>query len=521
MALLILNEGSPDQRVFELHEGANTIGRAKTNDVYVLHKSLSRVHAQVSIRRDGASVEDLGSKNGVSVDGARIQQYELHGAHRIKCGDLVFSFVGDDAESGRNRAPTPTFVVDMTQAAGSRRLDQLLSMESGGSALNLRATSPEARARDKLQILLRVSALLASPAPIDDVLARILELVFEVLDVDRAAILMAEDGDAEPRVTRTRPGAPARVGFSRQIVRYVIDHGVAALFADALADPRLADDRSLLAQSVCASMCAPLRPRDQLLGVLYVDNVTRPERFGQEDLEFLSSFANQAGIAIDNAILSAKLADEAVSRSNLLRFFPPRAIDAIIESGGSLEVTETEASVLFCDISGYTALSSKLEPRTVIALLNTFFPVMSDIVFRHEGTLEKFIGDALLAVWGAPFAREDDAVRAVRAAIDMQRAVSEVNSRSPLSEDIAIHVGINSGRVAAGNIGSQQYLQYATIGDATNVAARICSVAKEGEIWIDERTAERLGTDLALEPLGEVYVKGKTEPVRLFRVPWR
>jgi adenylate cyclase len=240
-------------------------------------------------------------------------------------------------------------------------------------------------------------------------------------------------------------------------------------------------------------MCAPLKARGRLLGALYVDNLTRPDRFNQEDLEFLSAFANQAAIAVDNAVLSSKLAEEAVARSNLLRFFPPTSIEAILAGGASLEAMETEATALFCDVSGYTELSSALAPRDVIGLLNEYFPVMADVVFKHEGTLEKYIGDALLAVWGAPLPRP-----------------------------LAIHVGVNTGLVAAGNIGSSRYLQYATIGDATNVASRICDAAAPGEIVVDARTAQGVATaGMALESLGRVALKGKAEPEELFRVSWR
>jgi adenylate cyclase len=511
VARLIFHPGKSDEEVFDLVDGANNIGRTNDNHVFVLHESLSRSHARLSLTANGVTIEDLGSKNGTFVDGIRITKHTLRGASYIKCGDVVFSFVPEGGSLPLARSATaqqtPTLVCDTDPLR--RPLDQLLGDKS------------ETAAADKLQILLRVSELLSSPAPIDEVLARILDLVFEILDVDRGVILMLDEaGVPVPRVSKTRPGVDAK--HSRQIVSYVLERGVAALFADTKSDPRLAEGGSIVAQSICASMCAPLKPRDRMLGVLYVDNLTRPDRFQQEDLAFLLAFANQAAIAIDNALLSAKLAEEAVARNNLVRFFPPAAIEAIMHSGGSLEPIETEATVLFSDISGFTALSAELSPRDIIALLNGYFPVMADIVFKHEGTLEKYIGDALLAVWGAPFSRPDDAVRTVRAAIDMQRAMHRLNEQFALSSELRIHIGINSGIVAAGNIGSAHYLQYATVGDATNVAARVCGVAKEREILIDARTAERLPSgSFTLGALAPVNVKGKVDPLQLFRVDWQ
>lgn len=534
MARLILKPGKPDEQIFELGDGVATIGRTKNNQVFVLHKSLSRTHARITMDGDVALLEDLGSKNGTFVDGVRIDRRELRGGHYIKCGDVVFSYAprsGTTLPPPRHLAEptigTPTIVYDVGRDPTRRPLEQLLRERTGpaamgeGTALNLRASLAAERSREKLQILLKVSELLSSPADIDDVLGRIMELAFQILDVDRGTILLlTPEGAPVPRVSKSRSGFQSAEGnYSSQIVSWVIERGSAAVFGDTQADPRLRDAASIMVQSICASMCAPLKARDKTLGVLYVDNLTRPDRFGEEDLEFLSAFANQAAVAIDNAMLRSELAEEAVARSNLLRFFPPSAIEAIMgHGGGSLEAIETEATAVFCDISGYTALSAGLTPRQVIDLLNAYFPRMADIVFRHEGTLEKYIGDAMLAVWGAPFRKPDDPLRAVKAAVDMQRAMTLLNREIDLGHELRIHVGVNTGRVAAGNIGSDRYLQYATIGDATNVAARICDVAGAGEVLIDAVTRERIGDAMPLEAIPPVSVKGKDLPLQLYRV---
>jgi adenylate cyclase len=178
--------------------------------------------------------------------------------------------------------------------------------------------------------------------------------------------------------------------------------------------------------------------------------------------------------------------------------------------------------VLFSDISGYTSMSSRMKPTEIIQLLNEYFPVMAEVVFRHEGTLEKYIGDALLAVWGVPLEHGDDAQRAVRAAIEMQRGIDQLNERWAGKREIGIHIGISTGPVAAGNIGSDQYIQYAAIGDTTNVASRVCNEARRGEIVICDRTAAHLaGTDIRLADMGLVHLRGKPNPTQLHRVEWK
>jgi adenylate cyclase len=406
-------------------------------------------------------------------------------------------------------------------------MDELLGrrLERGeSSALKVRRASQDDRAHDKLQVLLKVSQLLSSPGSIEALLERILDLVFQIMEVDRAAILLVDPatGKLVPRVARLANGeSPSGAFYSQRIVDYVRNQSVAALFSDARVDPRLDAAASVVLQSIQASMCAPLKPRDEVLGVLYVDNLTRPNGFSEEDLEFLTAFANQAAIALDNSMLVRRLEEEAV----LVRFFPPTTLKKLqMARGAPLETIETEVTVLFSDISGFTALCSQLEPRQVVDLLNDYFPVMADIVFKYEGTLEKYIGDALMAVWGAPFSHPDDADRAVRAAVEMQRALAQLNARwrAQGRPELQIHVGLNTGRVAAGNIGSEQYLQYATIGDATNVASRVCSAAKDGEIRMNSTTFERW-RDRAwpAHALPPTSVKGKQEELNLYLLDWR
>jgi len=212
----------------------------------------------------------------------------------------------------------------------------------------------------------------------------------------------------------------------------------------------------------------------------------------------------------------------AVSNERLSRFFAPEIAARITHEPEAMAfAVESRVTVLFTDISGFTAMSSTMQPQHVMGLLNDYFPTMVDIVFRHGGTLEKFVGDALLAIWGAPFAHADDADRAVAAAIEMQRAVGPLNARLAAAghPPIAIHVGLSSGPAAAGYVGTERYVQYAVIGDTTNVASRVCSAAGAGEILVTEATRAALGLPgVRLEPLPPVAVKGKIEPLVLHRV---
>ena len=213
---------------------------------------------------------------------------------------------------------------------------------------------------------------------------------------------------------------------------------------------------------------------------------------------------------------------EAVSNERLSRFFSPEIAARIAtEPEITVRAAECRVTVLFSDISGFTSLSSRMRPQEVVDLLNAYFPRMVEIVFRHGGTLEKFVGDALLAVWGAPVERPDDADRAVRAALEMQAAVGGFNAtRAARGEPpIAVHIGIASGEAAAGYIGTDGYIQYAVIGDTTNVASRICSAAGPGEILVGEQTRGRISPGVfVLEPMPPIAAKGKDRPVSVHLV---
>lgn len=524
MPRVIVNPGHRDERVHEIDVGVTTIGRGREADIRVSNKSLSRQHARLIVDVTGSiTIIDDGSKNGTFVDGQRIDDASPLGDNQLFCcGDVPFLL--NNAEYS---IPAPETIVReiSSEASWSRVQDLLDDARKRKRSGFVRPRLPKS-AEGRLQVLLDVARLLSSPESIDKQLHKILDLVFSILEIDRAAILMLDEASGEfgPPVVESRRGdSLGGEVYSKHILNYVRERSVAALFSDAAIDPRLEDADSIHMSSVRSSMCAPLRSQDRVIGVLYVDNLTIPSVFSGEDLELLSAFAAQAGIAIENSRLYQQLSHEAVARNNLLRFFPPTTIAQLLERPSlTAEAIETEVTALFCDISGFSGMSATMHPRDVVALLNRYFPIVTEIVFEHEGTLEKYIGDALLAVWGAPFRRDDDARRAVQAAVAMQRAIERLTSELAGAPPLRIHIGLNTGPVAAGNIGSEHYLQYATIGDATNLASRICNVARAGEIALGVPTLERLGgrIDWPIEGPEFHEVKGRSEPLPVYKLRW-
>jgi adenylate cyclase len=525
MARVIANPGHHDERVYDLAVGATLIGRGRDSEIRVINKSLSRQHARIMIERTGrATIEDVGSKNGTFVDGRRVKQaVELEDGLHFSCGDVVFQY-----STAEYSIPPPESMIQEISAEATRVLvNDLLSHARNRRSSGLGRPKLPKTAEGRLQVLLEVARLLSSPRDIERQLHKILDLVFSILDIDRVALIMIDEESGEFGAPIVESRREATLGdtpntYSKHILNYVRERSVAALFSDAAVDPRLEGAHSINLTSVRSSMCAPLKPHDEVIGVLYVDNLTIPAAFIGEDLEVLSAFAAQAAIAIENARLYQRLQNEAIARANLMRFFPPTTVAQLLKDPKLTEVVETEVTALFCDISGFSQMSAQMEPRDVVALLNEYFSVITEVVFEHDGTLEKYIGDAVLAVWGAPIRRIDDAKRAVQAAVDMQEAISKMSTEITNFPPLRIHIGVNTGRVAAGNIGSAHYLQYATIGDATNFASRLCSLAGPGEIAIGVSTLERLGGPPAYPIDGPEFhdVKGRDEPVAVYKLRW-
>jgi class 3 adenylate cyclase/pSer/pThr/pTyr-binding forkhead associated (FHA) protein len=528
---LIYDPETPNQRIHKLRFGTNTIGREWDNSIFIEHLSLSRYHAEITIGYNHSAITDLHSCNGTFVNEVQIENCELKDGDWIRCGNVVFHFVdqfGRPRQEVAHQKDSQISIVKQVSPQPSRTAIQTLLDQEGakGSIIRLQEQDEKQRTVDKLKILLEVSKELSTPEEPDKLLEKILDLLLKIMKVDRAAIIMVNQatGHLECKAAKLQSGIAADCQFySRRIANFVRNTGEAILTTDACIDERFRDSDSILGQKIHASMCVPFKPREEVIGVLYVDNLSLSNVYAAEDLQFLTALSNQAAIAIDNSQLYKRMQEEAIIRDKLERFFP-QSVSRKLREEGHFDIVETEVTALFADISDFTKISSTMEPYQVIEMLNEYFKVIvEDIVFPYEGTLEKYIGDALLAIWGAPYRKEDDAQRAVRAAIEMQWAVCRLNEEWAQrgKQPIQIHIGINTGKVAAGNIGSEKLIQYAAIGDTTNVTSRICGVAKAGEILISQSTFSQLKSwNFPLKKLDPVSVKGKEQPLQLYRLLW-
>jgi adenylate cyclase len=269
-------------------------------------------------------------------------------------------------------------------------------------------------------------------------------------------------------------------------------------------------------------MCVPLLIQDQLVGAFHMDSMLATGAFTEKDLLLFTGIATQAAVAIQNHRLAKKIEHEAATRAQFQRLLSPNLVDQIVT--GALELnkkgTKCEVTMLFADIRGFTSMSERHTPEDMVATLNEYFEVMVDVLFRHGGTLDKYVGDEIIGLFGAPVEQPDAPLRAVRCALDMLKALDEWNKirESRGHERVNVGIGLNTGPVIAGAIGSSQTLQYTVIGDAVNTAARLCSVAKADEIIISQSTMAATAHHVVAEQRQPVKVKGKAQPLPIYRV---
>jgi adenylate cyclase len=272
-------------------------------------------------------------------------------------------------------------------------------------------------------------------------------------------------------------------------------------------------------------MCAPLWSRDSVIGVIHVDSPLHVGTFTEKDLDLLTALANFAAVAIERARLHERVAEEKRIRGRLERYHSPQVVEEIIvdvDASGSFKAARTKTvTILFADLVGFTTWSEKMPAEELAGMLTKFFTLASDSVFSQDGTIDKFIGDAVMAFFGAPIDQKDHAARAIAAAVKIREGVDEWNRERTAAgqPEIAVRIAINTGEAIVGEIGSQRRVDYTVIGNAVNVAARMEEyVAGAGDIVIGPATYEAAKSRFRCAQMGHFALKGLSTQVPMYKV---
>jgi adenylate cyclase len=525
---MILQVDGANHKVDLTEEGV-TIGRGDQATIRIQANAVSRVHARFFLRDGMPHVLDLKSLNGTTLNGVPVTEpMSFRQGDTILLGEVPVKWVSDQEPTLPPRALNMTVA---PKSVSSRISLEDRAFDASGSIVVPHASiekileqAKEQPAKDAgllFQRLASMAGTLLRASTLQELLASVMELVTSEIPCQRGFILLSSpEGELVPEyVWEEKPGAD-HPPISRTIAHTAMKDRVAILTTDARMDPRFSAGESIKIHGITSALCAPLVVEDQALGVIYLETSLNKGGFKREDEHLLSAMANFAAVGIQRE-------RDARFRNRLERYHSPQVVEQILKSSQNkeapaLSAKRCEITVLFADISGFTRMSEGMEPLKLAAILNRTFEALTDQIFSRGGTLDKYIGDAIMAFFGAPNPDPDHAQNAADAAIAMQETLAFMNQNRPEGyPELQMRIGINSGEAFAGDIGCEKRMDYTVMGSTVNLASRLESgVAKAGQIVVGPRTRALLGDEYLLEEREPVSLKGIEHDLRPFELAW-
>ena len=524
MAKVVISQpGEVDRE--QILKSINNIGRHPNQTIHLNDRVVSKAHAIITATDGRYWVQDNNSRNGTYVNNTRIfVRTALHNGDVVRLGETHITFLDERIEYSTSPEVRNSIFIKDDNAINTFRAE----IDALDVNLDFR---PEQEVNDenilredyeKLRAVYELSEISGQDVNLDSLLDHILDKIFKLIKVSRAVILFEENGELKPVAARGIKGRGGEMKISKTILQQVREKHIAIRSQNALMDQRFEEAHSIILQGIVSIICVPLIFDSDFLGVIYLDAQQSTKAFTEKDLKVITAFAFQASSKITNIRLAQKAEEEAVARAQLSRLLSPNLVEEVVKGraqvnhGGKL----MDATVMLADNRGITRLSEKLEPEMLMATLNQYFEIMVDVIFKYDGTLDKFIGDEIMAIWGAPIPQPDHGLRAVRAAHEIRERLKVFNEERIVSGDVALEVGIgiNSGQMVAGYSGASQTLSYTVLGDAVNVASRLCSHASPREVLISDALYEETSGEFEIETREPVVFKGKSAPLGVYQI---
>jgi adenylate cyclase len=493
-----------------LTPGETTVGRSPSSDFQIDHASVSRLHARFEVVGEHCRVTDCGSHNGTYVNGELVTRYV-----DLKDGDVV--------TLGKVAVRLSSSVENLLSLSDEHEPRELDTTLVRSVDVTREHRPSEVDAAQLLGVMSELARSLIRGSSVAGIMERVVEIAFTATTAERAFLMLRDLTGASliPQVVRNRDGTqPPATTVSRTLVRRVVDERVAILGHDAQADFRLQSADSVHAAATRSFLCAPIWDHSDVIGIVYLDS-RHKNAFSATQLEFLSVLSNYTAIAIAQAHLSARVLEETRQRERLQRYHSPAVVERILQQrdeGHFLVTQEQEVTIIFADIVGFTPMSEGMTPVEVTRVLNRYLSSMCDVILEHDGTIDKFIGDAILAVFGVPLQQQDHARRAARAALGMRSALRELNAEHT-EVPLEMRIAMNSGTVTAGDIGSKSRREYTVLGDTVNTCARLqTEVCQPGQIVLSRATYDLVGDSMEVAKIGFFKLKGKQQDTEVFEL---
>ena len=530
LRLRLILENQPE-RLIPVDRNEFIIGRSPECNLQLPFIEVSRRHTRIYKGTDGGWwVEDLGSKNGTCLNDISLTQpHPLKLNDQLRIDQIRLDILAPDTKKNGGRKIGT--LVEGTNLIG--RVQDLKQQWIQSNTQFDEDINNYRRSVARLQDLVEIAKCLNSAESIDAIFSQTQSVIFhDIPIIERLALLVDLNGDGQLELVKVASKKSSHSldiyndgsWISRSICKRVFRDKIAIKTADAQQDTRFESEPSILVKDIRSCIAVPLWDEDNVVGVLYGDAHFSFEywtRGGDEDLSFFSALGNLVAASIQRWLLTQKLQQEGTIRQRLERYHTPAVVQHLINVGaldnGRLPSTDAEISILFADIVGFTALSERLPANELATLLNAFFEEMLQEVFALGGTLDKFIGDCIMAFFGAPEPQADHAERAVNASLGMLERLEQLNAKGKLSEPLQLRIAINSGRAVVGDVGSSQRVDYTVLGGTINLAARMEPICPPGKCVISQATYQMLRSPEQFALMGDYTFKGIDHPVTIYQ----
>ncbi len=380
-----------------------------------------------------------------------------------------------------------------------------------------------------LSSLLEVSSSINSQHNLSDILNTIATEILSCFQADQSSIMLLDQQSGMLK-TQAAFGKGSQytkdvlIPIGKSIAGWVIKTGKPVIL-NGQVDPSEFPGTPKKNRSISSSMCVPLIKGTKSIGVLNVNLIDRDRIFSETDLQLINIFSNNAAIAIHNAMLSEERNQRMRLQTLFEQLHSPQVVQELIKKSGDSNQPQRmrkklEITILFADIRGFSSLLSALEMEKIMVFLDAFYSAMTKAVFDNEGTLDKFIGDEVMAFFGAPLALKNSSQNGLKTAKEMLASFHELKKRfikiSSCFEELGLGIGVNTGEVFIGNVGSTKRYEYTVIGDSVNLAKRLCTNARSDQILTTKNTLSKLPEPTQPEFFKTISFKGIPEPVHIY-----